>query len=68
MSCEGEDGGDREVLGEMDYFPKIDNQSIHGFPGYYYPYTNIPDYLSPLVAVQFLRPQRKYKTTIIYNS
>ncbi|XP_015608284.1 sodium/potassium-transporting ATPase subunit beta-2 [Cephus cinctus] len=53
VSCSGEDPADNEIIGELDYYPK--NQ---GFPGYYYPYENTPGYLSPLVAVHFLRPKR----------
>lgn len=40
-----------EYLGPIAYYP-----DIQGFPGYYYPYKNGEGYLSPLVAVQFLRP------------
>jgi sodium/potassium-transporting ATPase subunit beta len=50
VSCKGEDGSDREILGDMEYYP------TYGFPSYFYPYTNLPGYVSPLVAVKFLRP------------
>ncbi|XP_076232639.1 sodium/potassium-transporting ATPase subunit beta-2-like [Calliopsis andreniformis] len=53
VSCTGEDPHDNESIGELQYYPQA-----HGFPGFYYPYTNIPDYLSPVVAVHFLRPAR----------
>ncbi|CAD6241145.1 GSCOCG00009168001-RA-CDS [Cotesia congregata] len=53
VSCQGEEAEDRESLGPIQYFPKI-----QGFPGYYYPYKNINGYLSPLVAVNFERPTR----------
>ncbi|KAH0557245.1 sodium/potassium-transporting ATPase subunit beta-2-like isoform X1 [Cotesia glomerata] len=53
VSCQGEEAEDRESLGPIQYFPKI-----QGFPGYYYPYKNIDGYLSPLVAVNFKRPTR----------
>lgn len=53
VSCKGENPHDNESIGELDYYPKN-----HGFPGYYYPYENIPGYLSPVVAVHFLRPAR----------
>lgn len=53
ISCEGQDGVDKENLGDrLEYYPK----TLHGFPEYYYPYRNIPGYLSPLVAVRLLRP------------
>lgn len=28
-----------------------------GFPDYFYPFTNVPGYLSPLVAVQVVEPK-----------
>lgn len=54
VSCKGEDPADNETIGALKYYP-LDS---HGFPGYYYPYENSQGYLSPLVAVQFLRPTR----------
>ncbi|XP_015434998.1 PREDICTED: sodium/potassium-transporting ATPase subunit beta-2-like [Dufourea novaeangliae] len=51
--CTGENPHDKEVIGEINYYPKS-----QGFPKYYYPYKNIPGYLSPVVAVHFLRPAR----------
>lgn len=54
VSCRGENGADREVLGDVKYYP------TRGFPSYFFPYLNAPGYLSPLVAVKFVRPARKY--------
>jgi len=54
VSCTGENPHDRENIGEINYYPKE-----HGFPGFYYPYENIPGYLSPVVAVHFVRPTSK---------
>ncbi|XP_012255708.2 sodium/potassium-transporting ATPase subunit beta-2-like [Athalia rosae] len=48
ITCSGQNPADREVIGDIEYFPKNGR-----LPGYYYPYTNIPGYLSPLVAVHF---------------
>ncbi|KAL2719454.1 sodium/potassium-transporting ATPase subunit beta-2-like [Vespula squamosa] len=53
VSCKGEDPYDNETIGELAYYPQN-----HGFPGFYYPYENVQGYLSPLVAVHFLRPAR----------
>lgn len=53
VSCKGENPHDVESIGELSYYPRG-----HGFPGFYYPYTNIPGYLSPVVAVHFRRPKR----------
>ncbi|XP_043784138.1 uncharacterized protein LOC122710371 isoform X2 [Apis laboriosa] len=53
VSCKGANPHDNEDIGELNYYPEN-----HGFPGYYYPYQNIPGYLSPVVAVHFLRPAR----------
>ena len=50
ISCTGENASDREVVGPITYYPS------RGFPAFYYPYTNVPGYLSPLVAVHFERP------------
>ncbi|GLV41525.1 nervana 2 [Carabus blaptoides fortunei] len=58
VSCAGENPADRETLGDtLRYYP------TRGFPNYYYPYTNVKGYLSPLVAVQVVRP----KTNILIN-
>ncbi|XP_026471690.1 sodium/potassium-transporting ATPase subunit beta-1-like [Ctenocephalides felis] len=50
VSCQGENPVDRENLGPVEMYPSM------GFAGYYYPFRNQRDYLSPLVAVQFKRP------------
>ncbi|XP_011309917.1 sodium/potassium-transporting ATPase subunit beta-2 [Fopius arisanus] len=52
VSCEGENPADVENIGPIQYKPSS------GFPGYYFPYTNSPGYLSPLVAVWFEAPKR----------
>jgi hypothetical protein len=54
VSCEGENPADLENIGPIKYYPR------RGFPGFYYPYENSEGYLSPLVAVHFERPVRKY--------
>lgn len=53
VSCDGQSPHDREHQGELKYFPGP------GFPYYFYPYLNTKDYLSPLVAVQFVKPERE---------
>ncbi|XP_032668439.1 sodium/potassium-transporting ATPase subunit beta-2-like [Odontomachus brunneus] len=53
VSCKGENPHDNENIGKLNYYPRG-----HGFPGFYYPYENLPGYLSPVVAVHFLRPTR----------
>jgi len=50
LSCEGENPADRENLGPVVYTPQ------QGFPAYYYPFKNTPNYLSPIVMVQLLKP------------
>ncbi|XP_043276521.1 sodium/potassium-transporting ATPase subunit beta-2-like [Venturia canescens] len=52
VSCEGENPADIENIGPIQYKPSS------GFPGYYFPFTNSPGYLSPLVAVWFEAPKR----------
>ena len=54
VSCEGENPADIENIGPVKYYPR------RGFPGYYYPFENSEGYLSPLVAVNFERPTRKF--------
>ncbi|XP_044260655.1 sodium/potassium-transporting ATPase subunit beta-1-like [Tribolium madens] len=56
ISCAGENSFDREHVIGFNYFPS------RGFPGYYYPYTNNDNYLSPLIAVQI-----SLKTNVIVN-
>lgn len=53
VSCEAEHPVDREQLKDIKYFPS------QGLSGEFYPYTNAPGYLSPLVAVQFSHPTSK---------
>lgn len=54
LSCKGERPGDVEALGPLSYFP------YPGIDETFFPYDNTPGYLSPLVAVQLLKPIRKY--------
>ncbi|GFG36831.1 hypothetical protein Cfor_02941, partial [Coptotermes formosanus] len=51
LSCRGENPADRENIGPISYIPG------RGFPGYYYPYTNVDGYLSPVIAIHLARPQ-----------
>ena len=53
LSCDGENSADREHIGNVTYTP------FRGFPAYYFPYENIPGYLSPIVALQFQKPEGK---------
>ncbi|CAG9835139.1 unnamed protein product [Diabrotica balteata] len=45
VTCNGVDDFDRENIKGFNYYPK-------GFSSSYYPYTNIKNYLSPIVAVE----------------
>jgi hypothetical protein len=54
VSCEGENAADKEHIGTINMSP------VFGFPGYYFPFSNIPGYVSPLVAVWFQNPKCKY--------
>ena len=55
VSCEGENPADQENIGPIQIIPRQ-----QGFPGFYYPYENAEGYLSPLVAVHFMRPRSEY--------
>jgi sodium/potassium-transporting ATPase subunit beta len=70
ISCEGEHSFDKERIDGFGYFPS------RGFPGYYFPYTNNENYLSPLIAVQIknVKPYaivniecRVWAKNVIYN-
>lgn len=54
VSCQGEKPVDKENVGGFRYFPS------QGFPSFYFPYKNVKNYLSPLVAVQVLNTARKF--------
>ena len=51
VSCKGENPADMEYIGPIEYTPDP------GFPAYFFPYRNTPGYLSPIVAVRFVKPQ-----------
>ncbi|XP_050426387.1 sodium/potassium-transporting ATPase subunit beta-2-like isoform X2 [Adelges cooleyi] len=52
VTCSGETPNDKENIGPIKMYPQ------EGFPGYYYPYRNKQDYLSPLIAVHFINPKK----------
>ena len=56
ISCEGENPADIENIGLVNYYPHP------GFPTYYYPFTNVQGYQSPLVAVEFADVNCEYRT------
>ncbi|CAG9823487.1 unnamed protein product [Phaedon cochleariae] len=47
VTCNGVDDVDKENVKGFNYYPR-------GFAGYYYPYRNVENYLSPIIAVQLL--------------
>jgi len=52
VSCNGDTSADVEFVGPIEYYP------TRGFPTYYFPFTNVEGYQSPIVAVHFTRPMR----------
>jgi len=50
VSCNGKYAPDQEEMHEIVYTPQ------RGFDGRFFPYTNTPGYLAPLVAVEFKEP------------
>lgn len=46
VSCKGQNANDKGTVGNIKIEPR-------GFPAYYFPYINTPNYTSPLVSVQF---------------
>ncbi|XP_019864947.1 sodium/potassium-transporting ATPase subunit beta-1 [Aethina tumida] len=57
VTCQGEDDIDKEMANVFEYYPR-------GFAGYYYPYTNTKNYLSPLIAVRIRNPKPNIIITI----
>lgn len=51
VSCSGENPSDNEHIGPINYIPR------RGFPGYFFPFTNVEGYLPPIVAVHFESPK-----------
>lgn len=51
LSCDGVNTHDKENIGNVTYTP------YRGFPAYYFPFKNTDGYLSPIVALQFLKPE-----------
>lgn len=50
LHCDGDTPADREYIGPVTYSPH------QGFRTEFFPYNGHPEYMPPLVAVQFLRP------------
>jgi len=59
VTCDGEAPADRDNIGPLKLYPQ------DGFPGYYYPYRNKQDYLSPLIAIHFLNPKSEFVLYIL---
>jgi hypothetical protein len=53
LSCDGETPADKENVGPIQYLPR------QGFPGYYFPYNNTENYMSPIVPIRFEKPRSK---------
>lgn len=51
LDCHGENPGDRENLGAINYYP------YSGFSANFYPYRNEDGYLSPVVFAELLKPE-----------
>ncbi|XP_062551182.1 sodium/potassium-transporting ATPase subunit beta-1-like [Armigeres subalbatus] len=58
VSCNGISPADKEVIGPLAFYP------TRGFPGYYFPYLNTPGYLSPVLAVHFMRTAIKQSVNL----
>jgi len=56
ITCEGENPGDKENIGDLKYFAPGLND-FHGIPNYYFPYMNQKGYQTPFVFVKFLNPR-----------
>jgi len=52
LSCLAENPADIENIGPISYLPHL------GFDGRYFPFLNVDEYLSPLIAIHFERPAR----------
>jgi len=58
VDCRGEQPLDVENIGPIQYASK------RGFPTYYFPYLNVKDYLSPLVAIRLERPNPRIMISV----
>jgi len=52
VSCEGENDGDVDNMGPVEFFPKL------GFHRHHYPYENQKPYRAPIVFAKFQNPTR----------
>ena len=59
ISCSGENPADNENIGAIQYIPR------RGFPGFYFPYVNTPNYQPPVVAILFEGPKSKCSSTSV---
>jgi sodium/potassium-transporting ATPase subunit beta len=59
LSCEGETPTDVENVGTIQYVPQP------GFPGYYFPYNNTENYVSPMVAIYKKKKKSKFVCVIL---
>jgi sodium/potassium-transporting ATPase subunit beta len=61
VSCEGENPGDVENIGKLEYYApgsEISGTQFYGIPNFYYPYMNQDGYQTPFLFVKFLNPQK----------
>lgn len=60
VTCDGEAPADKDNIGPLKLYPQ------DGFPGFYYPYRNKKDYLSPLIAIHFQNPKSKMHAILLH--
>jgi len=59
VSCEGDTAFDAENIGPIVYYP------YRGFPAYYFPFTSVEGYQTPIVAVALERPTNGVVVSIV---
>jgi len=58
IECFGEHPADKDNIGDIQMYPPGNSANTGKIELYYFPYVGQPNYVSPLVFVKFMRPQK----------
>ena len=65
VACQGQSALDKQLIGPLDYYSSLPSADIGGIHVKYFPYTNQPGYLSPLVFVHFKSLPRNTTVNVV---